>query len=76
MKTGQEGPVDSFPAPDELWNMAHEERNKCGNRKRRGTAYNSEYAVPLRFAQIGFRWSPTSGTRETLCQITSFHSCR
>ena len=29
-------------------------------------ADNSEYPAPLHSAQIGFRWSPTSGTRETL----------
>jgi len=29
-------------------------------------AHNSEYPAPLRFAQIGSRWSPTSGTRRTL----------
>jgi len=29
-------------------------------------AHNSEYPATLRSAQIGSRWSPTSGTRETL----------
>ena len=28
MKTGEEGPVDTFPTPEELWAMAHEEQNK------------------------------------------------
>jgi len=31
------------------------------------TAHNSEYPTTIRFAQIGSRWSPTSGTREPLC---------
>jgi hypothetical protein len=35
-------------------------------RSRLGTTYNSEYPAPLRSAQIGSRWSPTSGTRGTL----------
>jgi len=33
------------------------------------TSHNSEYLAPLRFTQIGSRWSPTSGTRGTLCEI-------
>ena len=28
MKTGEEGPVDTFPSPEELWSMAHEQQNK------------------------------------------------
>lgn len=28
MKTGQEGLVATFPTPDELWNLVHEEENK------------------------------------------------
>jgi type I restriction enzyme R subunit len=28
MKTGEEGPVYTFPTPEELWAMAHEEQNK------------------------------------------------
>jgi type I restriction enzyme, R subunit len=28
MKTGREGPVDTFPAPDELWQMVHKEQNR------------------------------------------------
>jgi type I restriction enzyme R subunit len=28
MKTGEEGPVDTFPTPEELWGMVHEEQNK------------------------------------------------
>jgi type I restriction enzyme R subunit len=28
MKTGEEGPVDMFPSPEELWSMAHEQQNK------------------------------------------------
>jgi type I restriction enzyme, R subunit len=28
MKTGEEGPVDAFPSPEELWSMAHEQQNK------------------------------------------------
>jgi len=28
MKTGEEGPVDTFPTPEELWGMIHEEQNK------------------------------------------------
>ena len=32
-------------------------------------ADNSEYPATLRFAQIGSRWSPTSGTRGTLSEI-------
>lgn len=27
MKTGAEGPIERFPSPKELWNMAHEEQN-------------------------------------------------
>ena len=34
-----------------------------------GTSYNSEYPATLRSAQIGFLWSPTSGTRGTLFAI-------
>ncbi|MCF7951673.1 MAG: DEAD/DEAH box helicase family protein, partial [Spirochaetaceae bacterium] len=28
MKTGREGPVDSFPSPAQLWAMAHEQQNR------------------------------------------------
>jgi len=28
MKTGDEEPVDTFPTPEELWGMVHEEQNK------------------------------------------------
>lgn len=28
MKTGEEGPIDTFPSPEELWSMAHEHKNK------------------------------------------------
>jgi len=35
------------------------------------TAHNSEYPTTIRFAQIGSRWSPTSGTREPLCERAS-----
>jgi predicted nucleotidyltransferase len=42
------------------------------------TSYNSEYPAPLRSAQIGSRWSPTSGTRETLAEspCLAATSCR
>lgn len=31
-----------------------------------GKAHNGDYPTSLHFAQIGSRWSPTPGTRETL----------
>jgi hypothetical protein len=37
--------------------------------KESGTTFNSEYPATLRSAQIGSRWSPTSGTRGTLDDI-------
>ncbi len=42
-----------------------------------GTSYNSEYPATLRSAQIGFLWSPTSGTRGTLYEIRrkTAHPC-
>jgi hypothetical protein len=36
-----------------------------------GTTHNSEYPAPLRSAQIGSRWSPTSGTRSTFYEMVA-----
>ena len=32
MKDGKEGEIDSFPTPDELWNLVHEEQNQWLNK--------------------------------------------
>ncbi len=44
--------------------------NKKGAlREQPRTTYNSEYPAALRYAKIGSRWSPTSGTRRPLAPI-------
>jgi len=41
-----------------------------------GTKHNSEYPATLRSAQIGSRWSPTSGSRAPLCEIPANQETR
>ncbi len=51
MKTGEEGLVDTFPTPEELWAMAHEQQNKWRDAFHRIPFEDKSGTQPPRFYQ-------------------------